>query len=360
MAWEDRPHYRDHSGTTNPLIWLVSGSLPLGSLFGVRLRAHSSLILFALVSAVFMSAPVSMRFLCMGLWLAALVAHELAHCIVARRQGGFADEAILWPAGGLAVPESPHRASANFVAAAAGPGINLFLAVAAGFGVYLLTPTHVAHAAGVASTAAIGRVTELMNPFLPLKPDFSAGWGDPMMYCWWICAINYRLFLLNLIPIFPLDAGRMMQCVIWPMVGHFRSLMIETSVGMAGAVAMGLVSLAVGYWVIAVCMMFCFFQAYQRRLILNESGGEDWRDSFDFSSSLFGEEKPRRKRLSRRVIRRARRIAQQEKAVRDRIDEILAKVSKTGITSLTWVERRALKRATQQCRRSETELSKFQ
>jgi hypothetical protein len=75
---------------------------------------------------------------------------------------------------------------------------------------------------------------------------------------------------------------------------------------------------------------------------------------------LFAEEKPRRKRLSRRVIRKARRIAQQEKAVRDRIDEILAKVSKTGMTSLTWVERRALKKATQQCRRSETELSKFQ
>jgi Zn-dependent protease len=365
MAWEDRPHYRDHSGTTNPLVWLVSGSLPLGSVFGVRFRAHSSLILFALVSAVFMTAPVSMRLLCMALWLAALVVHELAHAIVARRQGGFADEAILWPAGGLVVPESPHRASANFVAAIAGPGANLFLAVAAGFGVYVLTPMYITHGAVVASgvsaaSVSVGHVIVPLNPFVILKPEFSAGWGDPAMYCWWIFAINYRLFLLNLVPIFPLDGGRMMQCVIWPMAGHFRSLMIETSVGMAGAVAVGLVSLATGYYVVAVCMMFCFFQAYQRRLILNESGGEDWRDSFDFSSSLFGEEKPRRKRLSRRTVRKARRIAQQEKAVRDRIDEILAKVSKTGITSLTWVERRALKKATQQSRRSETELSKFQ
>jgi Zn-dependent protease len=297
----------------------------------------------------------------MAMWLAALVLHELGHCFVARRQGGFADEAILWPAGGLVVQESPHRASANFVAAMAGPAVNLFLAVGAGAGIYFLTPTYSMHsAAGISSVNGAHALAEALNPFTAVRPDFSAGWGDPAMYCGWVFAINYRLFLLNLLPIFPLDGGRMMQCVIWPMGGHFRSLMIETSVGMAGAVAVGLVSLAVQYWLLAVCMMFCFFQAYQRRLILNESGGEDWRDSFDFSSSLFAEEKPRRKRLSRRVIRKARRIAQQEKAVRDRIDEILAKVSKQGMTSLTWVERRALKKATQQCRRSETELSKFQ
>jgi stage IV sporulation protein FB len=168
------------------------------------------------------------------------------------------------------------------------------------------------------------------------------------------------LFLLNPLPIYPLDGGRLMQCVLWPMVGHFRSMMIETSVGMAGSIALGLVSLALQYWLLAACMMVCLLQSYQRRLVLSETGAEDWRDSFDFGSSLFPEEKPRRKRLSRRVIRRARRIAQQEKALRDRLDEILAKVSKTGMTSLSWVEKRALKKATRQHQRCEVELSKFQ
>ena len=101
------------------------------------------------------------------------------------------------------------------------------------------------------------------------------------------------------------------------------------------------------------------FESYQYRMLLHESMPEDWKDSFDFSSSLFAEERPRRKRLSRRVIRRARKISQQEKAARDRIDQILAKVSAGGLNSLTWVERRVLKKTTQQQRRREDEMSKF-
>jgi stage IV sporulation protein FB len=361
MAWEDRPHYRDHSGASaNPLVWLMSGSVPLGSALGVRIRAHSSLIVFALASLMlsWFGPTIPMRLMGMVMWVAMLVLHEMAHCIVARRLGGFADEAILWPAGGLTTAEAPHRAAATFATAIAGPAVNFFLAMWAGIGVYLLTPIYAVH--GTEFGTGMGHVIVSLNPFHAMGPDFAAGWRDPAMYCWWIFAINYRLLLLNLLPIFPLDGGQILHTVLWPMVGHFRSLMIETSVGMAGAVAVGLVSLAMQGWLLAFCMMFCVYQAYQRRMVLNEGGGEDWRDSFDFSSSLFTDEKPKRKRLSRRVIRKARRIAQQEKAVRDRIDEILAKVSKTGMPSLTWVERRALKKATQQCRRSETELSKFQ
>jgi hypothetical protein len=171
------------------------------------------------------------------------------------------------------------------------------------------------------------------------------------------------LLLLNLLPIFPLDGSRLFEAILWPLVGHFRAQLIESTVGMAGAVVMGLVSLAMqtmpGY-LLAACMMFCFYQSYQSRVLLHESGSEDWKDSFDFSSSLFAEERPRRRRLSRRVIRKARKISQQEKALRDRIDAILAKVSAGGMTSLTWRERRALRKTTQQQRRREMEMSRFQ
>src|ERR1700722_2126172 len=171
MAWDDRPHYRDHSASTNPLGWLGSGSLPLGSLFGVRIRAHSSLIAFVLGAMVLSSSPISLRVLSMGIWVLMLVLHELAHCAIARRQGGFADEVLLWPAGGLTPAEPAHRAGATFITAMAGPALNLILCVAAGVGFCVLTPTFSGHAVGVNAN--------MLNPFHGLPPDVSLGWREP-------------------------------------------------------------------------------------------------------------------------------------------------------------------------------------
>lgn len=360
MAWEDRPHYRDRSGpSTNPLRWLVSGSVPVVTVFGVRIRAHSSLLIFILAMLLLDWEKGYTRPVCafsMALWVLALIVHELAHCLMARHLGGQGDEALLWPAGGLTPPEPPHRAGATFATALAGPAVNLVLCVGGAMGVYALTPTAGLHSAAVGA----GHVIVSLKPFQGPTPDFSWKWSDPAFYCWWVFLINYRLLLLNLLPIYPLDGGRLLQSALWPMVGHFRSQLIESTAGMAGAVAMGLVSLAMQEYFLAACMIFCCYESYQSRLLLHESMSEDWKDEYDFSSSLFAVEKPRRRRLSRRVIRKARKIAQAEKAARDRIDAILAKVSAGGMTSLTWIERRTLRKTTQEQRRREMEMSRFQ
>ena len=76
MAWEDRPHYRDRSGhSANPLRWLVSGSVPVATVFGVRIRAHSSLIVF--IAAMLLLdwqdkrySRCSVRAFSMGVWVA--------------------------------------------------------------------------------------------------------------------------------------------------------------------------------------------------------------------------------------------------------------------------------------------------
>jgi hypothetical protein len=49
----------------------------------------------------------------------------------------------------------------------------------------------------------------------------------------------------------------------------------------------------------------------------------------------------------------------QETAERDRIDAILAKVSAQGMHSLTWGEKRALRKATERQRKRDLELSKY-
>jgi Zn-dependent protease len=355
MAWDERPQYRDRGGaSTNPLLWLVNGSVRIVGALGVEVRAHSSLIIFVLAILLLdRNYRFPVRVFSMALWTLLLMVHEFAHCLTARRLGGDGDEALLWPAGGLTPAQPPQRPGATFVTAAAGPMVNLLLCVASAIAVYALTATAGIHRA----SSGAGHVMVSLNPFHG-APDFS--WSDPAFYCAWTFVINYRLLLLNLLPIFPLDGGRMLQAGLSPMVGNFQSMLIEASVGLGGAAVVGLVALALQEWGLAACMTFCCFEAYQRRLALHEAGGEEWRESVDFSGSLFTEQRPRRRRLKRRVIRRARKIAQAEKAARDRIDAILGKVSARGMASLTWLERRTLRKATQQHRRSETEISRIQ
>ena len=45
MAWQDRSYYRESgSGASNPLMWLLTGSVPLFTAFGIRVRMHVSLL----------------------------------------------------------------------------------------------------------------------------------------------------------------------------------------------------------------------------------------------------------------------------------------------------------------------------
>jgi stage IV sporulation protein FB len=358
MAWDDRPHYRDRSGaSTNPIVWLISGSLPMFRIFGLRFRAQASLLIFILAVILFdwdKGFPIQLRALSMVIWTVSLVLHELAHCFVARKFGGGPDEILLWPLGGLVPHDPPHKPVPTFLTAVAGPALNLLICAASAVGIYFLAPLQSAlpHAPHVLVS---------LSPMHGPAPDFHARWSDPAFFCWAIFAVNYRILLLNLLPIIPLDGGHMLQCVLWSIVGNFRSILVATSVGIAGAVLFGIISMAAQIWFIAAFMIFCLYECYRQRAILRENGPDDWRESFDYSQSLFDPpSETKRRHLSRRTIRKARKIAYQEKAARDRIDAILAKVSARGLPSLTWHERRTLRKTTEQHRRSESELSQFQ
>jgi membrane associated rhomboid family serine protease len=66
----------------------------------------------------------------------------------------------------------------------------------------------------------------------------------------------------------------------------------------------------------------------------------------------------RHRHVSRRAIKKARKLAEQAALEQQRIDMILAKVSATGMASLTWRERRALHKATERQRKRDLELSR--
>jgi hypothetical protein len=70
-------------------------------------------------------------------------------------------------------------------------------------------------------------------------------------------------------------------------------------------------------------------------------------------------EAPRRRKLSRWSIKRAQKRAAEEQAEQGRIDAILDKVSAHGMQSLTWWEKRTLRKATERQRQRDLELSKM-
>jgi Zn-dependent protease len=348
MGWEDRPYYRDRSGpSTNPLMWLLTGSVPLFTAFGVRVRAHVTLLMLIVVELILdqkAGFPFQLRAFTMATLASLVILHEFGHVFACRWVGGTANDILLWPLGGLAMCDPPRRPLASFITVAGGPAVNLLICILCAAAIRIFSGAWV-H----------------LNPF-----DFSlpkgVGYHDLSYYLFYIYLVSYGLFLLNvLLPIYPLDGGQMWQAILWPWIGYYRSMMVATMLGMVGSVVLGAYFLISGNWMLAAMMVFAFYNCYQMRMSLRETGPEEWQDSVDYHASIYGkDEAPKRRRTSGRAFARARRIAQQERDERNRIDTILAKVSASGMQSLTWLERRTLRKATERQRRGEVEFSRFE
>jgi len=144
---------------------------------------------------------------------ACVLAHEFGHIGMARRYGVRTPDVILLPIGGLArlerMPEQPKQ---ELLIAAAGPAVTLALAIAF-FGVLRLEGSRFGAAALEPGRA--GLVQELL----------------------WV---NVALLLFNLLPIFPMDGGRMLRALLAMRLGFQRATRIAARVGQFGAFFLGL------------------------------------------------------------------------------------------------------------------------
>jgi hypothetical protein len=226
--------------------------------------------------------------------------------------------------------------------------VNVAICVLAGLVVYVLTAIYPTEA---------GRVIVSLNPFDPMPPY---GLSIVLRWIYWIFELSYMLLLFNLLPIYPLDGGQMTQTILWPRVGYVRSMHIATLTGLVGAVCVLLVGLFEGNLFLIMLAVCGFIYCYNMRNELKESGADEmYGEQLDFSESLHAHAPRPRKRMSRRAINRTRKLVAQEKAERERIDGILSKVSALGMQSLTWLERRALRKATDRQRKRDMELSEL-
>lgn len=144
---------------------------------------------------------------------ACVLAHEFGHIGMARRFGVRTPEVLLLPIGGLArlerMPEQPRQ---ELLIAAAGPAVTLALA-AAFFGLLRIEGSPFGSAA--LDPGRTGLVQDLL----------------------WV---NVALLLFNLLPIFPMDGGRMLRALLAMRLGLRRATRIAARVGQLGAFFLGL------------------------------------------------------------------------------------------------------------------------
>jgi len=193
----------------------VRTSWRIGSLFGIDIRIDSSwIIIFTFVTWALSSFYFPNRFAGWPQWqywvigvvtsllfFASVLGHELAHSLVAMRQGEEVRSITLFILGGVAElkgePESPYK---EFSMAFVGPLSSMIIA-------------------------------SFFWAIALLVRDFSQPLWALTRY---LALINLIVAIFNLIPGFPMDGGRVLRAIIWKITGNLRkSTRIASATGQA-------------------------------------------------------------------------------------------------------------------------------
>lgn len=217
-------------------------AIPLGRVAGFPVKVHWSVlvILWLFTWSLASTLPSTVKgYSVPAYWLAgacgasvllaSLMAHELAHAVVARRAGVAVDSVTLWLFGGVtSLGGEAKTPKAAFRIAIAGPATSL--ALAATFGGLVAALRSVGAAPVVVGVAS------------------------------WLAAINLLLGLFNLLPGAPLDGGRVLRAYLWRRHGD----LVRAGIGAAHAgrivafvlIALGLAEFVAGGLVGGVWLAF--------------------------------------------------------------------------------------------------------
>jgi Zn-dependent protease len=219
----------------------MNGSLRLGKLFGIPLQvSYTWFFIFAMVTlslAMYYFPANYPRWSPTTYWLVGLatsllffgsvVAHELAHSLVARARGIPVRSITLFIFGGVAsITREARRPGGELLMALVGPLTSLILA-------------------------------GLFSAIWLLTRGFSQPLAALTRYLGWI---NLSLAFFNLIPGFPLDGGRVLRSIVWWLTGDIRrATRLASLVGQGVAalfIIVGLGMAVAGRWANGLWLVF--------------------------------------------------------------------------------------------------------
>ncbi|MCL5951715.1 MAG: site-2 protease family protein [Chloroflexi bacterium] len=195
----------------------MHNAIHIGKIFGINIYVDWSwififlLVLWELAAGVFPQLHPqwgpgliwSTAFVASLLFFASVLAHELAHSLVAKANGIPVHDITLFLFGGVSnIQREPTSPAAEFVMAVVGPLTSIVLGV-----IFLLLSGAVVAGLDV----AMGNLPASLAQLDPLSTLLL-----------WLGPINILLGVFNLIPGFPLDGGRVLRSIFWAASKNLR------------------------------------------------------------------------------------------------------------------------------------------
>lgn len=199
---------------------------------GINVKLHMTFVIFAIwltISLLFQEQDFSHAAQGIAFIFAVfaiIVLHELGHALTALHFGIKTRDITLLPIGGVArmerIPEDPRQ---ELLIALAGPAVNLVLAGA----LFLI----------------------LAGKSLALPSEFIKGEGNLLDQLFWV---NISLALFNLLPMFPMDGGRVLRAILATRLDYVRATQIAASTGQFFAFVLGLIGLFINPFLVFIAM----------------------------------------------------------------------------------------------------------
>lgn len=162
------------------------------------------------------------------IFFVSLLAHELAHSLMARRYGIRVPRITLFLFGGMAEMEAEARTpKQEFFIAVVGPLTSLILGALFTGAAMLAMDDRVASALTEDPQAALSGMSPWITAFL------------------WLGSVNVMLAVFNMVPGFPLDGGRVFRALVWWLTGDpVRATRLASNAGRL----VGWLIIAYGFW----------------------------------------------------------------------------------------------------------------
>lgn len=227
-------------------------TLKLGSPFGIGVYIHPTFWLLAFFYLLSNLREISLfqstleLLLLFGVFFCVIL-HEFGHALAARIFGIQTRDITIYPIGGIArlerMSEDPFE---ELVIALAGPAVNFLIVI-------LLLPICI-------------HFSPTPFDFENLTPPNSFS-GSLNHYLKMLVLSNAGLLIFNLLPIFPMDGGRVLRALLNLSVGFSNATVISVTLGNLGAIILFFIGLFSTHFVL-IFLAFCVFIAGRQELLM--------------------------------------------------------------------------------------------